>query len=82
MDERPVSLKKQKPDYHLDTECIVHYNSVKDDKCTQLTSKSLSAIQNAAELRQSLGCTDYERQNNICQNLPSTVHQHHGYHRQ
>ena len=50
-----VKLKKQLPKCHLNTECIVHYDAVRDDKCTPLTSKSLSAIQSAAKIRQSFG---------------------------
>ena len=82
MDEKPIKLKKQRPICHLNTECIVHYDAVRDDKCTPLTPKSLSAIQSAAKIRQSFGRTDYDRQHDICHSLPFALLQHHGCHRQ
>lgn len=70
MNENPTNLKEQRLECHLSNECIVHSDAVRNSKCTPLTSKSLSAIQSAAKIKQSFRRTGYERQHSIYHNLP------------
>ena len=81
MYEKPINLKKEYPKRQANTNCIVHYDSVKDHKCVKLTSHRLSNIVSADNIRQNIEESERERQYKICTNLPSDLLEQHGYHR-